>query len=130
MIDTVKTLRHWSQMAKLTEKQETVLSAEIIEALANRFENLETELARLKAQAESPDRQKLRDLVDVVWSDAAETPTYLSTEWADRLINQVFSSAAEPRPAVLPEDDEDGNPCPVCISAPGLETPGGSRDRG
>lgn len=67
------------------------------------MKELEAELERLKAQEQQPDRQKLRDLVDVVWSDAAESPNFLPTEWADRLIAQVFSSTAAAVPVKVAE---------------------------
>lgn len=45
------------------------------------------------------ERDALRKLVDIVWSDAAESPTYLSTEWADRLIDQAFPGGLNTPPA-------------------------------
>ena len=39
---------------------------------------------------EIPDRSMLRQLVDVVWSEAKESTEVPSTKWADQLIGKVF----------------------------------------
>lgn len=41
-------------------------------------------------------RVKLRELVDAVWNDVTESSAVPTTEWADKLINQVFPSAPVP----------------------------------
>ncbi len=44
------------------------------------------------------DRQRLRNLVDVVWNEATESTAVPDTPWADRMIDQVFPSVAASAP--------------------------------
>lgn len=44
------------------------------------------------------DRQRLRNLVDVVWNEATESTAVPDTPWADRLIDKVFPSLAASAP--------------------------------
>ena len=49
------------------------------------------EIARAAlASAPVADRQRLRELVDVVWNEATESTAVPDTPWADRLIEKVF----------------------------------------
>ncbi|SAI62958.1 phage protein [Bordetella trematum] len=52
--------------------------------------------------AASADRQRLRDLVDVVWNKATESTAVPDTPWADRMIEKVFSSVAQPAASAEP----------------------------
>lgn len=51
-------------------------------------------LRRALASAAVADRQRLRELVDVVWNEATESTAVPDTPWADRLIDKVFPSLA------------------------------------
>lgn len=44
------------------------------------------------------DRQRLRDLVDLVWNEATESTAVPDTPWADRMIDQVFPCLAASAP--------------------------------
>ncbi|MFP3746978.1 hypothetical protein SB816_28230 [Achromobacter sp. SIMBA_011] len=56
------------------------------------------------ASAPVADRQRLRELVDVVWNEATESTAVPDTPWADRLIDKVFPSLAASAPvASLPD---------------------------
>ncbi|MGY6270857.1 hypothetical protein ACXIUT_14285 [Achromobacter denitrificans] len=44
------------------------------------------------------DRQRLHNLVDVVWNEATESTAVPDTPWADRLIDKVFPSLAASAP--------------------------------
>lgn len=46
------------------------------------------------AGAPVADRQRLRELVDVVWNEATESTAVPDTPWADRMIDKVFPSLA------------------------------------
>ncbi|MFM9867093.1 hypothetical protein [Achromobacter xylosoxidans] len=50
------------------------------------------------ASAPVADRQRLRELVDVVWNEATESTAVPDTPWADRLIDKVFPSLAASAP--------------------------------
>ncbi|MGY6271053.1 hypothetical protein ACXIUT_15280 [Achromobacter denitrificans] len=52
----------------------------------------EPEAAALASAPVAVDRQRLRDLVDVVWNEATESTAVPDTPWADRMIDKVFSS--------------------------------------
>jgi len=58
------------------------------------------------ASAPVADRQRLRELVDVVWNEATESTAVPDTPWADRLIDKVFPSLAASAP-VAGKDDHD-----------------------
>ena len=44
------------------------------------------------------DRQRLRELVDVVWNEATESTAVPDTQWADRLIDKVFPAGSASAP--------------------------------
>lgn len=50
------------------------------------------------ASAPVADRERLRELVDVVWNEATESTAVPDTPWADRLIDKVFPSLAASAP--------------------------------
>ncbi|MFY3630658.1 dATP/dGTP pyrophosphohydrolase domain-containing protein [Achromobacter xylosoxidans] len=50
------------------------------------------------ASAPVAGRQRLRELVDVVWNEATESTAVPDTPWADRLIDKVFPSLAASAP--------------------------------
>lgn len=54
--------------------------------------------AGIKASAPVADRQRLRELVDVVWNEATESTALPDTPWADRLIDKVYPSLAASSP--------------------------------
>lgn len=63
-------------------------------------EAVKTAMLRNDGQASAPvaDRQRLRELVDVVWNEATESTAVPDTPWADRLIDKVFPSLAASAP--------------------------------
>lgn len=50
------------------------------------------------ASASVAGRQRLRELVDVVWNEATESTAVPDTPWADRLIDKVYPSLAASAP--------------------------------
>ncbi|OZI75544.1 hypothetical protein [Bordetella genomosp. 6] len=53
------------------------------------------------------DRQRLRDLVDVVWNEATESTAVPDTPWADRMIDRVFAAgSASARVAGAPQAEQ------------------------
>ncbi|MGE8629498.1 hypothetical protein [Achromobacter denitrificans] len=54
--------------------------------------------AALASAPVAVDRQRLRDLVDVVWNEATESTAVPDTQWADRLIDKVFPAGSASAP--------------------------------
>ncbi|MBA5203072.1 hypothetical protein H2Y57_05145 [Pectobacterium aroidearum] len=53
--------------------------------------------------ASQPNREQLRNLVDVVWNAVTESEEVPSTKWADELIDKAFSDLPASQPYTVPD---------------------------
>ncbi|CUJ01663.1 hypothetical protein [Achromobacter aegrifaciens] len=63
------------------------------------------------ASATVADRQRLRELVDVVWNEATASTEVPSTPWADRLIDRVFPSSLASAPVAGEAQHDNDSVC-------------------
>ncbi|MBN3270167.1 hypothetical protein CUR95_24205 [Bordetella bronchiseptica] len=93
-------LPHWEEISAKLERDETLTPLEFFiyenePASAGAWRD---QLAAALASAPVADRQRLRELVDVVWNEATESTAVPDTPWADRMIDRVFPAGSASAP--------------------------------